>query len=53
MPKPIGFVFTPTEWQEISLFIMRHSQDHRPALLKAAAMGYNLAIYLNQKEQDE
>ena len=53
MPKPIEFSHTPKDWQEISLFIMRHAQDHRPALLKAAALGYNLAIYLNQQEQEE
>jgi|GEM_PF-3954068 hypothetical protein len=52
MPKPLEFSSTPTDWQEISLFIMRHAHDNRPALLKAAALGYNLAIYLNQQEQD-
>jgi hypothetical protein len=53
MPKRIEFSHTPKDWQEISLFIMRYAQDHRPALLKAAALGYNLAIHLNEQEQQE
>lgn len=51
MPEPIEFVFTPKTWEEITLFILQHNPDTRSPLLTAAAMGYNLAIYLNKKEQ--
>jgi hypothetical protein len=39
MPKPIGFVFTPKEWQEISLFIMRHSQDQQARAAQSCSYG--------------
>jgi len=49
-PKIIPFVYTPEDWAYISNWILRHSPDERPKLFVAAAMGWNLAIALNKKE---
>lgn len=49
-PEPIKFVVTPKDWDEISTFIIRHPPDVRSTLLTAAAMGWNLAVKLNQEK---
>ena len=50
-PKIIPFVYTPEDWDYISNWIIRHNPDERPALFVAAAMGWNLAINLNNKDK--
>ena len=49
-PKIIPFVYTPEDWAYISNWILRHHPDQRANLFFAAAMGWNLAIALNKKE---
>ena len=50
-PKIIPFVYTPADWEYISNWIIRHNPDERPELFVAAAMGWNLAINLNNKDK--
>ena len=52
-PKIIPFVYTPEDWQYISNWITRHHPDQRAELFVAAAMGWNLAIDLINKEQSK
>ena len=49
-PKMITFVYNPEDWEYISNWILRHHPDQRSQLFVAAAMGWNLAITLNKKE---
>jgi hypothetical protein len=50
-PKPINFVYNPEDWAYISNWILRHHPDQRGNLFVAAAMGWNLALYLSNKDQ--
>lgn len=49
-PKLITFVYNPADWDEISNWILGHHPNERSQLFIAAAMGWNLAIYLNNKD---
>jgi hypothetical protein len=50
-PKYITFVYNPDDWEYISNWILRHHPDQRANLFVAAAMGWNLALYLSNKDQ--
>jgi hypothetical protein len=49
-PQLITFVYNPDDWEYISNWILRHHPDQRSQLFIAAAMGWNLAIYLSNKD---
>jgi hypothetical protein len=50
-PKPINFVYNPEDWNYISQWIIRHDPDQRAALFTSAAMGWNLALHLSNKDK--
>lgn len=52
-PKYITFVYNPQDWDYISNWIIGHPPDQRAELFVAAAMGWNLALYLSNKEQSK
>jgi cyanophycinase-like exopeptidase len=49
-PQQITFVYNPEDWEYISNWILRHHPDQRAHLFVAAAMGWNLALYLSNKD---
>lgn len=52
-PKYITFVYIPEDWDYLSNWIIGHPQDQRAELFVAAAMGWNLALNLSNKEQSK
>jgi hypothetical protein len=50
-PRNIDFVYNPEDWDYISQWIIRHHPDQRAALFTSAAMGWNLAIHLNNRSK--
>ena len=53
MTDKLNLFHTPLDWNELIDWINRHPKDDRPPLITAAGQGYNLAISLNQKEEDK
>jgi len=50
-PQQITFVYNPDDWEYTSNWILRHHPDQRAHLFVAAAMGWNLALYLSNKDK--